>query len=300
MPAEHLVFDHALRRRRAARAAGIGPATFLLDRVADDLALRLDAVLRRFDVVVDLHTPTPALRQSLARCARVAPAIAVAAQAAGIIDAARGGIVADEEILPFRRESLDLVVSALALHWVNDLPGMLAQIARALKPDGLFLAALIGGETLFELRESFAAAETELVGGISPRVAPMVDVRTLGGLIQRAGFSLPVTDVDRVTVRYDTPLRLMHDLRRMAATNVLIARRHVPLRRATLARMLAIYGERFSDADGRVRATFEIVWASGWAAHASQQQPLPPGSARHRLADALGAREMPAGEKAGR
>jgi hypothetical protein len=160
-----------------------------------------------------------------------------------------------------------------------------------LKPDGLFLAALVGGETLHELRFSFAAAESEIEGGISPRVAPFADLRDLGALLQRAGFALPVTDVDRVTVRYDSVFDLMHDLRRMGATNVLLARRRAPLRRATLLRMAEIYAQRFSDPDGRVRATFEIVWLSGWAPHPDQQQPLQPGSAKARLADALGTRE---------
>ena len=213
---------------------------------------------------------------------------------------ARRFVVADEEALPFRDASLDLVVSALALQFVNDLPGTLVQIRRALKPDGLFLAALVGGETLTELRQAFAAAESEVEGGVSPRVAPFADVRDLGALLQRAGFALPVTDIDRLTVRYDSPFALMHDLRRMGATNALIERRRTPLRRATLLRMAEIYAERFADPDGRVRATFEIVWLSGWAPHPSQQQPLKPGSAQARLADALGTREISTGEKAGR
>jgi SAM-dependent methyltransferase len=208
-----------------------------------------------------------------------------------------GAVAFDEEALPFGDGSLDLVVSGLALQFVNDLPGTLVQVRRALKPDGLFLAALIGGETLTELRQSFAAAESEVEGGLSPRVAPFADVRDLGGLLQRAGFALPVTDVDRVTVRYGTPLALMHDLRRMGATNVLVERRRQVLRRATLMRMLEIYASRFADADGRIRATFEIVWLSGWAPHDSQQKPLKPGSAQRRLAEALNTTEVSAGEK---
>jgi SAM-dependent methyltransferase len=209
-------------------------------------------------------------------------------------------VIADEEALPFRDGSLDLVVSALALQFVNDLPGVLVQIRRALKPDGLFLAALIGGETLTELRQSFAAAESEMEGGVSPHVAPFADLRDLGALLQRAGFALPVTDTDRVTVRYDSAFALMHDLRRMGATNALLDRRRTPLRRATLTRMAEIYAQRFADNDGRVRATFEIVWLSGWAPHPDQPQPLKPGSAQVRLADALGTREISTGEKAGR
>jgi len=209
-------------------------------------------------------------------------------------------VVADEEALPFRDASLDLVVSALALQFVNDLPGTLIQIRRTLKPDGLLLAALIGGESLTELRVAFAEAEAEIEGGVSPRVVPFADLRDLGALLQRAGFALPVTDVDRVTVRYASPLALMHDLRRMGAGNVLTARRRTPLRRSTLLRVLEIYAERFADPDGRIRATFEIVWLSGWAPHESQQKPLRPGSAQTRLADALRAQEISAGEKAGR
>jgi SAM-dependent methyltransferase len=183
---------------------------------------------------------------------------------------------------------------------VNDLPGALAQIRRALKPDGLLLAALVGGASLTELRQAFAQAESEIEGGASPRVAPFADVRELGALMQRAGFALPVVDCDRLTVRYDTIFNLMRDLRRMGATNVLRERRRTPLRRATLARMAQVYAQRFADPDGRLRASFEIVWLSGWAPHESQQKPLKPGSAKQRLADALGTIERSAGDKAGR
>jgi hypothetical protein len=206
-------------------------------------------------------------------------------------------VAADDEALPFRDSSLDLVVSALSLQFVNDLPGTLIQIRRALKPDGLFLAALLGGDTLTELRQSFAEAEAETEGGISPRVAPFPDLRDLGALLQRAGFALPVTDVERLTVRYGTVFSLMQDLRRMGATNVLLERLRTPLKRRTLMRLVEIYDQRFTDPDGRLRATFEIIWLSGWAPDASQQKPLQPGSAKMRLADALGTREMPAGEK---
>jgi SAM-dependent methyltransferase len=293
MPA---IFDRKLLRARRARAAALGPATFLLDRVAEEMAERLAAVLRRFELAVDLGTPGDAVRKALAM--RIGRIIAVD-PAAG-----RGGgglrVAADEEALPFRDGSLDLVVSALALQLVNDLPGALVQIRRALKPDGLLLAALLGGDSLTELREAFAAAEAEVEGGVSPRVAPFADLRDLGALLQRTGFALPVIDADRLTVRYASPFQLMHDLRRMGAGNVLAERRRTPLRRATLKRMAEIYGERFADADGRVRATFEIIYLSGWAPHESQQQPLKPGSAKARLADALGAKEISAGEKAER
>jgi SAM-dependent methyltransferase len=219
---------------------------------------------------------------------------------ADIIAREKPFVVADEEALPFGDASLDLVVSGLALQFANDLPGVLAQIRRALKPDGLFVAALLGGDTLTELRQAFAEAESEIEGGASPRVAPFADLRELGALLQRAGFALPVTDVERVTVRYSSVFDLMHDLRRMGATNPLVARRRVLLRRTTLMAMADVYAGRFADADGRIRATFDILWLSGWAPHPNQQQPLKPGSAKVRLADALGTREISAGEKTGR
>jgi SAM-dependent methyltransferase len=277
-----VIFDRKLLRARRARAETLGPVTFLRDRVADDLALRLSAVLRTFDIAIDLGTPSDAVRQALAG-------------KAGAIAA----VVIDEEALPLRDGSIDLAVSALALQFVNDLPGSLIQIRRALKPDGLFLAALVGGDSLTELRQAFAEAEAEIEGGVSPRVAPFADLRDLGALLQRAGFALPVADIDRVVVRYPSPLALMHDLRRMGATNALIERRRRPLRRATLRRLMEVYADRFADPDGRIRATFEIVWLSGWAPHESQQQPLRPGSAKTRLADALHTQEVSAGEKAG-
>jgi SAM-dependent methyltransferase len=298
-PQSPLIFDRQLLRARRRRAAAAGAETFLLDRVAADLAERLTAVLRRFDCVLDLGTPTDVLRTALASVPSVGTIVTADAQWPHAHADARRVVVADEEALPFAAASFDLVVSALALQFVNDLPGVLVQIRRALKPDGLLVAALAGGDTLTELRQSFAAAESEIEGGVSPRVAPFADVRALGGLLQRAGFALPVTDVDRITVRYDHVFALMHDLRRMGAANALIDRRRVPLKRATLLRMAEIYAERFADADGRLRATFEIVWILGWAPHPSQQQPLKPGSAQARLADALRTREISTGEKAG-
>jgi SAM-dependent methyltransferase len=290
------LFDRSLIETRRRRARRIGPATFLIDRVAEDFADRLAAVLRRFECAVDLGTPTPAVRAALAGNGAIGTMVA-AAPAFDNADAAPLRVVADLEALPFAAGSLDLVVSALALQAVDDLPGVLIQVRRALKPDGLMLAALLGGDTLAELRESFAVAESELTGGASPRVAPFADLRDLGALLQRAGFALPVSDVDRVVVRYSSPLALMADLRRMGATNPLVERRRVPLRRDVLARVLEVYAERFSDPDGKVRASFDIVWLSGWAPHESQQQPLRPGSAKARLADALGTRKISAGEK---
>jgi SAM-dependent methyltransferase len=195
--------------------------------------------------------------------------------------------VEDAEVLPLQPESLDLAVSALAFQFVNDLPGVLAQISRALRPDGLLLAAMIGGDTLTELRQCFAEAEAECESGVSPRVAPFADLRDIGSLLQRAGFALPVTDVDSLVVRYDNAFALMQDLRRMGATNVMIARRRAPTRPATMMRMAQIYAQRFADPDGRIRATFDIIWLSGWAPHESQQKPLRPGSARASLEAAV-------------
>ncbi len=299
-----LIFDRSLLRARRQRGLRLGPATFLLDQVADELANRLRLVLRRFDLAVDLGTPTAAVRTALLRDGAIGamialdPMIGSGQRLSGDHAAAAAlRVVGDEEALPFADNTLDLVVSGLSLQAVNDLPGVLVQVRRALKPDGLFLAALLGGDTLAELRESFATAESELEGGVSPRVAPFPDLRDLGALLQRAGFALPVTDVDRITVRYATPLGLLHDLRHMGAANPLVERRRVPLRRATLMRAMEVYAARFADPDGRVRARFDIIWLSGWSPHESQQKPLRPGSAKQRLADALGTAEIATGEK---
>ncbi|NNM71243.1 methyltransferase domain-containing protein [Enterovirga aerilata] len=295
------VFDRALVRKRLARAIEGRFAGFLLERAALDLEERLSAVSRPFPLAVDIGTPTPIAAEIVAR-SRPGTAIARIAPAPGpasFIPTALG----DEERLPIGPESVDLAVSLLALQSVNDLPGALLQIRRALRPDGLLLACLFGGDTLTELRQAFAAAEAEMEGGASPRVAPFADVRSLGGLLQRAGFALPVVDLETVTVRYRDAFRLMQDLRAMGLTNALAERRRAPLRRATLIRMAAFYAERFADPDGRIRATFDIVWLSGWAPHESQQKPLRPGSAQARLADALGVREhrpdMPSGGEGG-
>jgi len=281
------IFDRQLLRLRQRRARALGPETFLIDRVADELGERLSVVLRQFERAADIGTPTDAVRRVLTASGKVATIFGA------------DSLAADEEALPFADGSLDLVTSALSLQFVNDLPGTLIQIRRALKADGLLLAALIGGDTLIELREAFAAAETEIDGGVSPRVAPFADVRAIGALLQRAGFALPVVDSDRLTVRYPSVFALMRDLRGMGATNILSERRRAPLKRAALRRMAEIYAERFADADGRLRATFEVVWLSGWVPHDSQQKPLKPGSATQRLADALGSKEISAGEKPG-
>jgi len=267
-----LLFDRSLLLARQARAQRQGPAAFLLDRIAEDMAERLGAVTRDFADAADLWTPGQGLRLPEVRITsliRIAPA------------------ESPEERVPIAPQSLDLVLSALALQFVNDLPGVLAQISRCLRPDGLLLAAMIGGDTLTELRQSFAAAEAECEGGVSPRVAPFADLRDVGGLLQRVGLALPVADVDRVVVRYANAFALMQDLRRMGAGNVLIERRRTPTRRTTLLRMAEIYGERFADSDGRIRATFDVIWLSGWAPHDSQPKPLKPGSATASLEAAV-------------
>ena len=272
-PAAPLLFDRALLRARQSRASELGAATFLLDRVAEDMAERLQAVLRDFKVAADIGTSGEQLRNALSgRVGSLAPVDLPDVESLG---------------LGLAPQSLDLAVSALALQFVNDLPGALAQIQRALKPDGLFLAAMVGGDTLTELRQAFAEAEAECEGGVSPRVAPFADLREIGALLQRTGFALPVTDVDSVVVRYDNAFVLMEDLRRMGATNVMIERRRMLTRPTTMMRMGQIYSQRFADPDGRVRATFDIIWLSGWAPHASQQQPLKPGSAKASLAEAV-------------
>jgi SAM-dependent methyltransferase len=268
-----ILFDRTLLQARQRRALKQGPATFLLDRVAEDIEERLAAVKRDFADVADIWTPADALRKRLRDRFKSFTHI-------DLLDGA-------QEILPFQPEQLDLVVSALAFQFVNDLPGVLAQIRKALKPDGLLLAAMLGGDTLTELRQCFAAAEAELEGGVSPRVAPFADLRDVGSLLQRAGLALPVIDVDRVVVRYDSAFALMADLRRMGATNLLMERRRTPTRRATMLRMAQVYGERFADADGRIRATFDVIWLSGWAPHDSQPKPLRPGSATASLEEAV-------------
>ncbi len=181
----------------------------------------------------------------------------------------------------------DLVVSNLHMHWVNDLPGLLVQANRALKPDGLFLGALLGGETLVELRHALLAAESELVGGAHQRVIPFADVRDMGSLLQRAGFALPVADMDTITVTYEHPLKLMRELRSMGEANALIGRSKNFMRRDVLMKACEIYARDFSNDDGRIRATFQIIYITGWHPHKSQQKPAKRGSATMRLEDAL-------------
>ena len=268
-PTAPILFDRALLKARQERVRKSGPVTFLLDRVAEDFGDRLQAVMREFADVADIWTPGGLRLPDRFK------------------SATRIDLASESETLPLQPESLDLAVSALAFQFVNDLPGVLAQIRRALRPDGLLLAAMIGGDTLTELRQSFAAAETECEGGVSPRVAPFADLRDVGALLQRVGLALPVTDVDRIVVRYDSAFALMADLRRMGATNILFERRRKPTRRATMLRMAQSYAERFADSDGRLRATFDVIWLSGWAPHQSQPKPLKPGSAKVNLEEAV-------------
>jgi SAM-dependent methyltransferase len=281
------IFDRALQRQRQARALKAGPADFLLQWTVDDLCERLAAVKREFVRIADLGTPGPALAERLVAQNSDALLVRLSPTLSSLGEPPLLRVVGDEEILPFRNESLDLIVSALSLHLVNDLPGALIQLRRALKPDGLFLGAVLGGSSLQELREALAIAETEIAGGVSPRVAPFADIRDMGALLQRAGFALPVADSESLTVRYDDLFSLMKDLRAMGAANTLFERARRPTSRRLFLRAAEIYAERFADADHRIRATFEIIFLSGWAPHESQQKPLRPGSAQIRLADVL-------------
>lgn len=286
--------DRALVRRRLARAEAAGFATFLVDRTGEELAERLGAVTRSFETVLDLGTPGKTAIDVLRRTGRADRIVRLA----GTPNAAGAEtVVGDEEFLPFGPGSFDLAVTLLALQSVNDLPGVLVQVRRALKPDGLLLGCMFGGGTLAEVRAAFTLAESEVEGGASPRVMPFADVRTLGALLQRAGFALPVVDLETVVVRYRDLFGLMADLRAMGLTNPLSDRLRRSLRRATLMRAASVYAERFADPDGRVRATFDLVWLSGWAPHESQPRPLRPGSAKARLADALGTVEHRVGRE---
>ncbi len=294
-PEPPALFDRALlaaRLERAYRAAPANPgADFLMRRAAEELADRLSLVRRVFAVAADVGSPAPHAAETLAARSGGALTLRLAPSSLGAGRGAYSGAVGDVERLPLADGSCDLVVSLMALHHVNDLPGALIQIRRALRPDGLLMAALAGGDTLIELRQSLTIAESEILGGAAPRVAPFADVRALGSLMQRAGFALPVVDADSVVARYDDLFALMRDLRAFGATNALTLRSRKPLRRDVLIRAAAVYAERFADSDGRLRATFETIWLTGWAPHESQPKPLKPGSAAMRLADALNARK---------
>ena len=288
-----LLFDRLLHRKRLDRAAP-RYAGFLKARAAEDAAWRLSAILRSFPLAVDLGARDGAFKaalQSVEGAGRIGTLIEADMSLAMLAGRPGLRVVADEERLPFKDESLDLVVSLLSLHWTNDLVGALVQIRRALKPDGLFIGTFFGGATLTELRQSLLEAEEEVTGGAGPRVSPFADGLDAAGLLQRAGFALPVSDVDRVSVRYDHPLKLMADLRAMGETNVLLDHSRRSLSRKALSRAFEIYRERFGDRDGRLPASFEIVSATGWAPHPDQQKPLKPGSAKASLAEALGVTE---------
>jgi SAM-dependent methyltransferase len=262
------LFDPVKSALVDARARRIGAQTFLLTRMAEDLVERLDPVLRTFETPFDFATPDATFGKAV-----------IAARASG-------NLTSGSEFPP--EASCDLITSGFALHRVNDLPGYLTRLRRALKPDGLLIATFPGGDTLHELRASLLAAESELRGSAGLRVFPMVDVRAAGQLLQRAGLALPVADSEKLTVRYDSMFALIKDLRAMGATATPLHRAGQPgLSRALVARAAEIYAQRFSDADGRIRATVEMIWISGWAPHESQQKPLKPGSAKASLADAL-------------
>jgi len=286
------LFDRALHRKRLDRAArDYAQADFLKRRAAQDVAERLEAIMRDFPVAVDLSARTGAFREALAEsgaAARIGTLIEADLSPAMLGGRTGPRVALDEERLPFAPQSLDLVVSTLGLHWTNDVVGALIQARMALKPDGLFIGAFLGGATLTELRQSLVAAEAEILGGAGSRVSPFADTVDAAGLLQRAGFALPVADVDRVSVTYDHPLKLLYDLRQMGETSVLAERHPKKLTRALMHRAFEIYFQRFAGDDGRVPATFEIITLTGWAPHESQQQPLQPGSAKMRLADALG------------
>lgn len=265
----------------------IGPADFLRRRVAEDMARTLGGIVRDFPVAVDLSARDRLFERALAEAGlggRIGRLKRIDQAGPELDD------LQTDEIADLAPGSAQLIVSILSLHWTNDLPGALARIRRALKPDGLFIGALFGGATLQELRWALGQAELEARGGAAARVSPFADAFDGAGLLQRAGFALPVSDIDRIAVTYPDPFALIRDLRAMGET-ALFADRPRPLTREIVARMAALYAERFADADGRVPATFEIVTLSGWAPHPDQQKPLRPGSAKTRLADALGVKE---------
>jgi SAM-dependent methyltransferase len=294
-----IIFDRDLWQRRRNRFAGEAAAhEFLLERVAEDFAERLSIVRREFSAAANIGAFHGVVSRRLRTLRSIGTVFDM--ESASVLLAKCDGprIQADVDALPFAEASLDLAVTALSLQLVNDVPGTLAQIRRALKPDGLMLAALLGGETLKELREAWLVAEEEVMGGASPRVAPFADVRDLGALLQRAGFALPVADSDVVRVTYGTPLDLMQELRRMGASNMLTQRRRVPVTRRLLLRAAEVYAERFALPDGRIPATFEIITLTAWVPHESQQKPLAPGSAKMRLSDALGVAEHRTGDVA--
>ncbi|MBM3566201.1 MAG: methyltransferase domain-containing protein [Alphaproteobacteria bacterium] len=283
----------AVRRTRDRAARSLGGHDFLLAEAAERLLDHLDDVKRGFPVALDLGCRTGTLAALRGNRGGIG-ALVQCDLSEKMARAAQGHLTlaADEEALPFAPASFDLVLSSLALHWVNDLPGALAQIRRVLKPDGLFLASLFGGETLKELRQALAEAELQTAGGASPRVSPFAELRDLGGLLQRAGFALPVADADTIIVSYDEPMKLLADLRGMGETNAHALRRAAFSRRELFPAMAETYRRLFADETGRVPATFQIVTLTAWAPHASQPQPLKPGSAQTSLAKALSSKKL--------
>ncbi len=287
------VFDRPLFATRRARALreGKAGADFLLAEVVEDLSYRLLTMSRTFPCAVDLGGHTGRVAEMLEESGKSERVLR------GDLFLPDPNIVApdfvfDDAFVPLKDDSIDLIVSALSLQWVNDLTGTLIQIRRALKPDGLFLGTLFGGETLQELRDVLMRAELEISGGAAPRVAPFADIRDLGGLLQRAGFAMPVTDLDKLTVRYDNMFMLMADLKAMGATSVLVERSHKPLPRSVFLRAAELYAGEYADQDGRIRATFQFASLQGWAPDPSQQKPLRPGSVSARLADMLDTEEV--------
>jgi SAM-dependent methyltransferase len=283
-----LLFDRRAISRNRHRALAQGLPDFINEAIGKEIADRLSVILRDFSTIA-VHRAQPGSLLYGLKQARPASRFI----ASDITPYADVELVIDEEALPFAPQSLDCIVWVLGLEQLNDIPGTLVQIRRALRPDGVFLAAALAGDSLTELRSTLIAAESEMTGGVSPRVAPFVDIRGWGALLQRAGFALPVADTDRLTVRYSDAMALMRDLRALGLSNALLARRKTLMHPALLARVAAHYAERFSDPDGRIRATLEIAYLTGWAPHESQQQPLKPGSAKQRLADALKTEEIP-------
>ena len=293
------LFDRTLLAKRRQRAAARGAAPdFLLAHVAQDIVERLAPVMRRFPLALDLGGAHGLISRVLLASGGVDDVMTTDLASAALSHGAGRRVACDEERLPFAPASFDLVVSGLALHWVNDLPGALIQIRQSLKPDGLFLGTVLGGETLTELSRAFMESEAEMAGGASPRVGPFADVRAYGALLQRAGFAMPVADTERLTVNYATPFDLLAELRAMGAANVLGERSRKPLGRTALRRMAEIYVERYANNEGRVPATFDFITLTAWAPGDGQPKPLAPGSAQTRLADALGVDENSAGEKA--
>jgi SAM-dependent methyltransferase len=296
------VFDRRLVRRHRDRAAAhLEGHDFLFREVAERLADRLDDVTRKFPLALDLGChggEVAAVLRDRGGIETLVQCDLSAAMARRAASNGRATLVADEELLPFAPEVFDFVVSNLSLHWVNDLPGCLLQLRQCLKPDGLFLAAMLGGDTLHELRQSLMEAELAETGGVGPRISPFADLHDAGGLLQRAGFALPVIDGDRLIVSYPDVLKLMHDLRGMGEGNAVQSRASRSLNHAVVARADEIYRRRFGDAEGRLAATFQIICLTAWAPATGQQRALAPGSARTRLADALGTVEISAGDKA--